>query len=132
MLEVRVPVSIGELIDKITILEIKLDKFAAPELAGKRSNVATELQALTAVWRALPVDHAAVQDHWAALKAVNSGLWDVEDGKRACEAAQRFDAHFVALARRVYQENDQRAAIKRRINDLLGSAIVEEKSYAGY
>jgi hypothetical protein len=122
---VHIPVSAGELIDKITILRIKAERIAA----AKRPNVARELSLLEkAMNEALPVspELAALT---ARLAEVNAKLWDIEEGKRACERRGDFGADFVALARAVYTENDRRAAIKRRINDLTGSEIVEEKSH---
>jgi hypothetical protein len=121
-----VPVSAGELIDKITILQIKFDRIADE---GKRANVKRELDALVAV-RARHFAHvpelAALTER---LRLVNERLWDIEDGIRAQEARQNFGSDFIALARSVYQSNDERARIKREINDLIGSQLVEEKSY---
>jgi hypothetical protein len=123
------PVSWGELIDKIAILEIKSARIAD---AAKRANVARELRALGAVRdRALPKPPKELAALARDLKAVNERLWDVEDEIRACEKRQDFSARFVALARSVYAENDRRAALKRRISELLGSALIEEKSYGG-
>ena len=126
---INVPVAPGELIDKITILEIKRARIAEP---AKLANVRREL-ALLEVAR----DQAVVASEPLAaltrdLKAVNQKLWQIEDDIRACEAARDFGEAFVALARAVYRSNDSRAAIKRRINELLGSAILEEKSYKSY
>ncbi len=129
MSQILVPVSFGELIDKITILEIKAEKLQDP---NKLANVRHELQQLRAVLDQSGLDQAKIALDWAELKQVNAGLWDVEDGKRDKESKGEFDAAFIALARRVYFENDQRAAIKRRINLALGSDIVEEKSYRQY
>ncbi|MCC7048136.1 MAG: hypothetical protein IT562_15595 [Alphaproteobacteria bacterium] len=122
------PVSWGELIDKITILEIKARRIADP---AKRANVARELQALVAVRDAGGALPPAVAPLAAELGAVNDALWEIEDAIRGCEAAGDFSARFVALARKVYTTNDRRAALKRRINELLGSELVEEKSYRG-
>jgi hypothetical protein len=122
------PVSWGELIDKITILEIKARRIADP---AKRANVARELAALVAardVGGALPPAIAPLADE---LRAVNEALWEIEDAIRDCEAAGDFSAKFVDLARRVYKTNDRRAALKRGINAALGSDLVEEKSYRG-
>ena len=128
MNELRVPTSPGELLDKLTILRIKAQRIAQP---AKRANVARELALLETIWRgALPAD-CDVREEEAALARVNAALWDVEDALRECEAAQRFDAEFVALARSVYRHNDERAALKRRVNVKLGSALIEEKSYRG-
>ncbi|HEY1379498.1 MAG TPA: DUF6165 family protein [Gemmataceae bacterium] len=122
----QVPVSAGELIDKITILEIKLERIADE---AKLVNVRTELEALRAARAAVPASDE-LADLTAALKAVNEKLWDIEDAIRKCESAGDFGNRFVMLARSVYKNNDERAALKRRVNDLLGSPLVEEKSYA--
>lgn len=124
-----VPVSTGELLDKIGILELKAAAIADP---AKRANVLRELAALEAVRRRAVAETPELQRLAAELKAVNRALWQVEDELRAHERESRFDAHFVELARRVYRENDRRAALKRRINEVTGSAIVEEKSYPEY
>ena len=125
-----VPVSYGELIDKITILQIKDERIADP---GKRANVRRELDALLATWAAHPASHAqAIDDLWDALIQVNRKLWVIEDDIRDKEAAGAFDAGFIELARAVYFVNDERAKLKRDLNTRLGSALVEEKSYADY
>ncbi|GLS80838.1 DUF6165 family protein [Paracoccus marinus] len=127
-----VPVSWGELLDKITILELKARLI--PE-GPARANVTRELDALREVAApALGADenHAAHDDLGPlldALRATNAALWQIEDDIRVKEAQGRFDDRFVALARSVYVTNDERARIKRRINDLLGSALVEEKHH---
>jgi len=121
------PIAWGELFDKVTILEIKAERIAAP---AALVNVRRELAALQAIEAAAPAaDGLATLK--AELAAVNLALWDIEDAIRDHEQAGDFGDRFVALARSVYRENDKRAAIKRRINLLLGSDIVEEKSYAG-
>ena len=126
---VLVPVAPGELIDKITILEIKAARI---DDSAKNANVRRELDLLSET-RANNVPQSPdLVRLTAALKAVNETLWDIEDDIRACEAAQDFGPRFIALARAVYQSNDQRAALKREINLLLGSGIVEEKSYKPY
>lgn len=122
------PVSWGELIDKIAILEIKAARIADP---AKLANVKRELGALTAVLDAEGETPAALADLARELKQVNETLWQIEDDIRACEAGRDFSARFVELARSVYRANDKRAALKRRINELMGSDIVEEKSYKG-
>lgn len=124
---ITIPASVGELFDKITILRIKTGRLTD---AGQLANVRRELEALEAVAAAVP-DVVGLEDLVARLQAINDALWDVEDGKRAHEREGRFDADFIALARRVYKENDERAAVKREINRLTGSALVEEKSHAG-
>ena len=126
---IDVPVSPGELIDKITILEIKRARIADD---AKRANVAHELALLNRARDAAIAQSAALDGLAAALHAVNGELWDIEDAIRRHERAGDFGPRFVALARAVYRTNDRRAAIKRQINDLLGAAIVEEKSYAAY
>ena len=126
---ISVPVSHGELIDKITILEIKA---AHMRDAGKLANVRAELDLLNTNWSANAASKIDIVAERAQLKAVNEALWDIEDRIRLKEKAQAFDAEFVELARSVYVRNDERAAIKRAINLKLGSQLVEEKSYADY
>ncbi|HET6150523.1 MAG TPA: DUF6165 family protein [Polyangia bacterium] len=128
-MRLEVPIGPGELIDKITILEIKAVHLVAPD---KLANVRAELAALVSARDVtLPASPALTQLS-AALKQVNATLWRVEDEIRDCERAGDFGPRFVALARAVYRTNDERAALKRRINDLLHADIVEEKSYAAY
>ena len=125
----QLPVAWGEVFDKLTILQIKTDKLKD---AAKLAHVNQERQAIEAVvgdMARFPVGLPALV---RALKDINTQLWDVEDAKRDCERRQCFDDRFVQLARQVYFGNDQRAAIKRQINALLGSALVEEKSYQAY
>jgi len=129
MAELLVPVSPGELIDKITILEIKSQRMTD---AAKLHNVRTELAMLNDTWRASPFSATDIGAEWSGLREVNAKLWDIEDDIRDKERAGEFDARFIALARAVYVTNDERAAIKRRINTKLGSVLVEEKSYADY
>ena len=129
MNEIRVPISPGELLDKITILRIKSARMSDPM---KVANVRTELQALEETWRGAPYAKSGIEADVNALLEVNERLWVIEDDIRDRERAQAFDAEFIRLARAVYFENDERAAIKRRINLKLGSSIVEEKSYAEY
>ena len=120
-----VPVSWGELLDKITILEIKADRI---EDAAARANVARELALLREV--AAPVlPQPGLAALIEALRSINCALWEIEDAIRARDAAARFDAEFIRLARAVYLTNDERAALKRKINVLLRSVMVEEKSY---
>lgn len=129
MTEIQVPISPGELIDKITILEIKSERMSDPK---KVANVRHELGLLKDTWQASAYSRTDISAEWARLKHINEQLWVIEDDIRDKERAQAFDAEFVRLARAVYFENDERAAIKKRINTALGSAIVEEKSYAAY
>jgi hypothetical protein len=129
MSEILVPVSFGELLDKIAILEIKSERMADP---AKLANVRRELDALNATWAQAPAARIDIVAQRAALKAVNERLWVIEDDIRVKEKAQAFDDEFIRLARAVYFENDERARIKREINLALGSAYVEEKSYQDY
>jgi hypothetical protein len=129
MSEISVPVSFGELIDKITILEIKS---AHIRDAAKLANVRTELEALNETWSSNGASRTDISDARANLKKVNEDLWDIEDRIRLKEKAQAFDAEFIELARSVYFRNDERAAIKREINQALGSRLIEEKSYENY
>lgn len=124
-----VPVSPGELLDKISILEIKADRIADSD---KRSNVERELDLLTGLWHSTSLETAEVTAKRTELKRINESLWDIEDAIRACERADDFSDRFVELARSVYRTNDRRAEVKREINRLLGSNIVEEKSYQPY
>ena len=129
MSDIKVPVSPGELLDKITILRIKSQRMSDPV---KLSNVRLELRALEQTWSASAYAKIDVEADVGALLAVNERLWVIEDEVRDKERAQAFDAQFIRLARAVYFENDERAAIKRRINTILGSSILEEKSYTNY
>jgi len=121
----QAPVSWGELVDKITILEIKAARIVDP---AKLANVQRELQALVAVRDAQGKPPAMLA---AELRQVNEALWDIEDRIRECEQRGDFGPTFIELARSVYKTNDRRAALKRRINDAMGSELVEEKSYRG-
>ena len=125
----EVPVSWGELIDKITILEIKAARL---KNAAALANVNKELKLLAAQADAALKTSAELPALKQRLTKVNEALWEIEDKIREKEAGQEFDAGFVALARSVYQNNDERAAIKRQINTLLSSELVEEKSYQPY
>jgi len=129
MSEILVPVSFGELLDKIAILQIKSERMSDE---AKLANVRNELSALERTWMAHPAAGGDVVRLRADLKAVNERLWVIEDDIRDKERAQAFDAEFVRLARSVYFENDERARIKREINLALGSSYVEEKSYSDY
>jgi len=129
MSEILVPVSFGELLDKIAILQIKSEHMTDPD---KLANVRNELSALEKTWMVHPAAGNDIVRLRAELKAVNERLWEIEDDIRLKEKAQEFDAEFVRLARSVYFENDERARIKREINAALGSAYVEEKSYQDY
>jgi len=129
MNDVLVPVSPGELLDKITILRIKAARIMD---AAKLANVKTELALLESIWRESGCADRVLAQEEHALQRVNEQLWDIEDRIRDKEARQSFDREFVELARAVYVSNDERAAIKKRINTELGSRIVEEKSYRQY
>lgn len=129
MSEILAPVSFGELLDKVTILQIKSERMTD---AGKVANVRKELSALERIWNEHPASNIDVRDLVAQLKAVNERLWVIEDDIRILEKGRQFDDAFVQLARSVYFENDERARIKRDINKALGSAFVEEKSYQDY
>ena len=127
--EIKVPISPGELLDKITILRIKSQRMSDPQ---KLHNVRLELDALQATWSNSAFAGVDIEADVHALMTVNERLWVIEDDIRDKERAQAFDAEFIRLARAVYALNDERAAIKRRINAKLGSTIVEEKSYRDY
>ncbi len=129
MNDILVPVSPGELLDKITILRIKVVRITDP---AKVANVRLELDLLEKTWRDAGCAAFDVARDERALQAVNERLWDVEDLIRDKEAKQTFDREFIDLARAVYVSNDERAAIKKRINLQLGSRLVEEKSYKPY
>jgi hypothetical protein len=129
MSEILVPVSFGELLDKIAILQIKSERIGDP---SKLANVRHELSSLEQTWMAHPAAGGDIAKLRAALKAVNERLWVIEDDIRIKEKAQAFDQEFIRLARAVYFENDERARIKREINLALGSTYVEEKSYQDY
>jgi hypothetical protein len=121
-----VPISVGELLDKISILEIKAAAIADP---AKHANVMRELAALDAVRGREVAAAPELAALYAELQAVNRRLWRIEDDIRAIERAGRFDDRFIELARSVYPNNDRRAVLKRQINELTGSEIVDEKSY---
>jgi len=125
----RVPVSVGELMDKISILVIKTERIT-DEL--KLANVRRELARLSPELDAIVDDSEHRADWQARLHEVNGRLWDIEDSIRRCEAAKDFGHEFVELARAVYKTTDLRAAIKREINEATGSDLVEEKSYEEY
>lgn len=126
---IQTPVSYGELIDKMTILQIKLQEIRDE---AKLANVRNELELLDATWKNDKASETDIAEETARLLAVNQRLWKIEDDIRMKERAQAFDQEFIQLARSVYIENDERAAIKREINVKLGSTLVEEKSYQDY
>lgn len=126
MKEILVPISPGELIDKLTILQLKIENIADPE---KLANIRHEEKLLkTTVQRSI-TSSPELQALWDQLYAINADLWAIEDDIRACDARGDFGEAFIALARAVYVTNDKRAAVKKQINLLLGSDLVEEKSY---
>jgi hypothetical protein len=116
----------GELLDRLTILEIKGERFRDE---AKRTTSLAERQALEGIWEETVRDLEAFQDRRRELKAVNESLWQTEDDLRNCERGGEFGERFVALARSVYRLNDQRAALKRQVNELLGSSCGEQKQY---
>ena len=128
-MHVNAPISVGELIDKLTILEIKLAEIAD---AAKLDNVRREYATLVAATPPPLIARDDVAALRARLRGVNAELWRVEDEIRAKERVRAFDGEFIALARAVYVTNDVRSALKREINRVCGSALVEEKSYASY
>ncbi len=122
------PVSIGELIDKITILEIKAERI---DDAGKLANVRTELDGLLPLFARQQASQPALDALKQTLKTINERMWDIQDQLRDKEAAQQFDETFVQLARGVYRTNGERVQVKNEINRVAGSALVEEKQYQG-
>tara|TARA_B100000925_G_scaffold257448_1_gene211835 strand:- start:25 stop:411 length:387 start_codon:yes stop_codon:yes gene_type:complete len=128
-MQLHVPVSVGEVLDKITILQIKLAHISD---ANKRVNIQNELDALLPLVAGDGFATDEMQGLMAELKSVNEALWDIEDDIREKEAAKSFDAEFIKLARAVYVTNDKRAEIKKQINLATGSALIEEKSYESY
>ncbi len=123
------PVSWGELIDKVTILEIKRERIASLDA---QTSIARELSQLRAIADPVLARHSEVAALKDTLKNINEQLWEIEDAIRAKEAEARFDSEFIALARSVYKTNDARGALKRKINMTLGSELREEKSYKEY
>ena len=126
--DILVPISVGELIDKIVILEIKSERISN---TNQLANVANELGALRAV-RLGDVDRARLDALSAELKRVNARLWDVEDAIRECEARDDFGSSFIELAHTVYRLNDERARLKKAISLASGSRFIEEKSYKSF
>lgn len=126
---IMIPVAPGELIDKLTILRLKGERITE---GAKLANVRHEEAALLAVANARLPDSARLATLWEELYAINARLWVIEDDIRECERADDFGPRFIELARSVYRVNDERAAVKKAINLHLGSAMIEEKSYADY
>lgn len=122
---VLAPISVGELIDKITILELKKTK---TKDVARLKNILVELGQLSNILDSIEVP-VEIEELQSKLFTVNSELWEIEDSKRQCEKTQTFDAAFIQLARNVYLKNDLRASIKKQINHLTNSSIIEEKIY---
>lgn len=128
-MSITTEISVGEFLDKLTILQIKQARI---DDAVKLANINREFDALTQLWSDSIYAGADIDDLLRQLRQVNEQLWDIEDDIRAKEAAGQFDARFIELARSVYITNDRRARIKKTINEKLGSGLVEEKSYQNY
>ncbi len=128
MRALAIPCSFGDAADRITILTIKSERMRD---AAQLANVRKELAGISGAFHAAVARSPEFDALFAELKMVNEQLWDIEDAIRVCEARSDFGPEFIRLARSVYQTNDKRAALKREINTLLGSDLVEEKSYAG-
>jgi uncharacterized protein (DUF2164 family) len=126
---INVPISWGDLVDKITILEIKMDRIHDEK---KLDNIDKELQALKIVFDQGCKCPEKIKQVKAKLRGVNEQLWDIEDDIRKCEREKDFSQRFIDLARSVYMSNDRRAALKREINIILKSELLEEKSYEDY
>jgi|TARA_B110000503_G_scaffold42885_1_gene70219 hypothetical protein len=124
-----IPISWGELIDKITILQIKSERLSSKDAL---INIITELNKLSKIYDAKKSEKSNINRLEAELRLVNTKLWNIEDDIRNKERQQMFDNDFIQLARSVYITNDERSRIKRKINDLFGSELVEEKGYADY
>ena len=128
-MKIMAQVSAGELLDKLTILEIKASRISD---VGKLKSINHELDVLSQTWQSAQPSNIDISSEIAELKKVNQSLWDIEDDIRTKESSKQFDNEFIELARSVYITNDQRAAIKHKLNMKLGSDIVEEKSYEQY
>ncbi|MDH3388797.1 MAG: DUF6165 family protein [Gammaproteobacteria bacterium] len=129
MNEIQIPISPGELLDKITILQIKAERIGDP---AKVANVKTELAMLSRIWDETVEPDAVISALTAELKSINEALWEIEDDIRDEERNKRFGERFIELARAVYVTNDDRANAKKKVNLHLNSTIVEEKSYQDY
>ena len=129
-MSITINISHGEFLDKLTILQIKSERI---EDKDKRVNIDRELQALVTAWEKEAGNKGVdVEEQILRLKKINEKLWDIEDAIREREKNKQFDNEFIELARAVYITNDERASIKKEINMLMGSALVEEKSYSDY
>jgi transcriptional regulator of nitric oxide reductase len=129
MENIQVPVSPGEVLDKITILEIKSERMSDPQ---KVANVRVELALLQETWAQAVTEDDVIRDLHAQLKEINEALWEIEDDIRDKERVKEFDQRFIDLARSVYFTNDRRSEVKKKLNLHLGSQIIEEKSYQDY
>ena len=126
---ITAPISVGDLLDKITILEIKSERIDDP---AKLENIRSELDLLRNVWLERGEPRPGLDELIGDLKKTNERLWTIEDEIRDCERDRNFGPRFIELARSVYRTNDHRYELKRRINELAGSGIVEEKSHRAY
>ena len=126
---IQIPCSAGELLDKISILEIKAEHITDEK---KLENVQTELTLLTQIREQFIEQSPEVDELYYELKSINETLWDIEDDIRLCEKSRDFSGRFVELARSVYHTNDKRADLKKQLNTLLNSTLIEEKSYQPY
>jgi hypothetical protein len=129
LMNITVEVSLGEFLDKLTILQIKSERITDP---SKIANIGKELTLLTMTWERCASAAVDIAEPLARLKDINEKLWDIEDRIRTKESQGVFDQGFIELARSVYLLNDARAAVKRELNLMLGSELIEEKSYADY
>ncbi len=127
-MSIKIQTSHGELLDKITILQIKNERIKDEE---KLENVQKELKELTTIWQGIE-NRGTVKEETAELKVINEALWEIEDAIREKEFKQEFDEGFIDLARSVYFTNDKRAELKKSVNEKLGSELLEEKSYQDY
>ena len=128
-MSIKIELSVGELLDKVTILQIKSERIKDK---SKLENINKELRVLLRLWEASPYSQNDLGKNISELKSVNEELWDIEDKIRDKESEQAFDKEFIQLARSVYFTNDKRAEIKRTINTKTGSELIEEKSYSDY
>ena len=128
-MSITTEISVGEFLDKLTILQIKQDRI---EDGQKKENISKELTVLTGIWQRSSYSDGELKADIEQLRLVNEQLWEIEDDIRAKESRGEFDEQFIQLARSVYITNDRRARIKKAINEKLGSGLVEEKSYQDY
>ena len=128
-MNIKVEISYGEFLDKLSILEIKSERIKD---AAKLENINRELTLLRALWQTDPKSSIDIEAEMSEMKVINETLWQIEDDIRDKERARCFDEAFIELARAVYYRNDERSDVKRRLNKKLGSQLVEEKSYADY